>query len=68
MEKTQTCTGQSASWDASLKCAYTKACSVENKHEQVEICVQVNSYDVGIAEMRWDCSWDCSITMEESRL
>lgn len=35
----RTVSGKSAYWVACLKCLYTNACSIGNKHEELEICV-----------------------------
>ena len=68
MENSQTFTRKSVSWGVSLKCAYTNECSMGNKHEEVEICMQLKGCDVGITEARWDCSLDCRTAMEGYRL
>lgn len=47
---------------------YTNACSIGNKHEEVEICAQLKGYDVGITEARWDCLQNFGAAMEGSRL
>lgn len=47
-----------------LKYTYTNACSLENNQEELELCAQIESYDiVGVSETRWDHSLDWTIVM-----
>ena len=47
----------------------TRARSMGNKHKELEICVQLQGYDlVGITKMWWDGSHGWSVTMEKYRL
>lgn len=55
-------------WGASLKCLYTNACSMGNKHDEIQICVQLQGYKLaGIAETWWDGSHDSSVRMKGYR-
>ena len=52
-----------------LKCLYTNAGSMGNKHGELEICVQLQGYGlVGITETWWDGSHAWSVAMERYRL
>ncbi|GAB0186348.1 mitochondrial enolase superfamily member 1 [Grus japonensis] len=60
---------KSASLGAQLKCLYANARSMGNKQEDLETCVCLQGYDlIGITEMWWDSSYDCSVGMEGYRL
>ena len=65
----QTLSRNSTCWGTSLKCLNTNACSMGNKHNELDICVQLQGCNlVGIMEMRWGGSHDWSIAMEGYRL
>jgi len=54
---------------AQLKCIYSDACSMGNKHEELEAVVQQDSYDlVTITEMWWDDSHDWSAAIDGYKL
>jgi len=51
-EISKTLFSKSTCWGASLKCLYTNAHSVGKKRDELQICVQLQGYDViGIMEM-----------------
>ena len=65
----QTVSGNPTCWGALLKCLYTNALSMGNKHDELEIHMQLQSYDlVGITETWWDGSHDWSVAMKEYSL
>ncbi|RMC20263.1 hypothetical protein DUI87_01109 [Hirundo rustica rustica] len=54
---------------AQLKCVYTTAHSMNNKHEELKAIVHQESYDmVAITEIWWDDSHDCSAAMDGYKL
>ena len=60
---------ESAGLGASLKCLYASTRSMGNKHDELEICVQLQGYGLtGITEAWWDSSHDWSAAMEGCRL
>lgn len=66
---TQTFSGKSACQSASLKYLYSDVCSMENKHEKLDICVHLQVCDpVVIAEVWWNVLHDWSAAEERYRL
>ena len=54
---------------AHLKCLYTNAHSLENKQEELEAMMHLESYDlVAITETWWDDSHNWNTTIEGNRL
>ncbi|PKU32392.1 rna-directed dna polymerase from mobile element jockey- hypothetical protein [Limosa lapponica baueri] len=52
-----------------LKCMYTNAHHLENKQEELELCIQSENYGiVKINETRWDNSHDWRIAMDMYRM
>ncbi|GAB0208569.1 cAMP-dependent protein kinase inhibitor alpha [Grus japonensis] len=50
----------------SLKCLYTNACSMGNKQEELEVCVQSQGHDlIAITETWWDSSHDWNAVMDD---
>lgn len=45
-ESSHACSEESACLGVSLKCLYTNACSMGSKQEELEICVQLQGYDL----------------------
>jgi len=45
-ESFHTSSGKSACLVASQKCPYTNACSMGSKKEELEVCVQLQGYDL----------------------
>lgn len=65
---THTFPGESAGLAASLKCLYTNTHSMDNKCDELEICVQLQGYGLpGITGTWWDSSHDWSAEMEGCR-
>ena len=53
----------------SLKCLYTSACSMGNKQEELEICVQLQGHDlIAITETWWDSLHDWNVVTEGCEL
>ncbi|GAB0205340.1 hypothetical protein GRJ2_002999600 [Grus japonensis] len=49
----------------SLKCVYTNACSMGNKQEELEVCVQSQGHDlIAVTETWWDSSHDWNAVMD----
>ncbi|GAB0207210.1 hypothetical protein GRJ2_003186600 [Grus japonensis] len=49
----------------SLKCLYTNTCSMGNKQEELEVCVQLQGHDlIAITETWWDSSHDWNAVMD----
>jgi len=57
--------GKPACPSSSMKCLYTNACSMGNKHEEIEICVRSQGHDlIAITETWWDSSHDWNAVMD----
>jgi len=56
-------------WYSSLKCLYTNAHRMENKQEELKICVQSEGHDlVAITETWWDNSHDWHAVLDGYKL
>ena len=54
---------------AQMKCLYTNACSMGNKHKELEATVLLESYDlIALTETWWDESHDWSVAIDGYRL
>jgi len=52
-----------------LKCTYNYACSMGNKHEELEAAGQQDSYDlIATTETWWDASHDWSAAVDGYKL
>lgn len=60
--------GKQCDWGGSLKYLYTKTCSIANKQEDLEVCVQLKDCSlIGVTEMWWDSPHNWSAALEGYR-